>query len=127
MKRKGRWLSSLIFAAAVLLAAGCGREELPELPDVEEKQNAGEQDAGEQNGEEQTAGEQTTGEQNAVYPRELQRGELRAFTDWIDTADDRANYGFLLSEYEDPRELDLNQLLYTGAGMETPSLTEDER
>ena len=68
MKRKGRWLSSLIFAAAVLLAAGCGREELPELPDVEEKQNAGEQDAGEQNGEEQTAGEQTTGEQNAVYP-----------------------------------------------------------
>ena len=127
MKGKGRRLPGLIFAAAVLLAAGCGREELPELPDVEEEQNAGEQDAGEQNGEEQTAGEQTAGEQNAVYPRELQRGELKAFTDWIDTADDRANYGFLLSEYEDPRELDLNQLLYTGAGMETPSLTEDER
>ena len=127
MKGKGRRLPGLIFAAAVLLAAGCGREELPELPDVEEEQNAGEQDAGEQNGEEQTAGEQTAGEQNAVYPRELQRGELKAFTNWIDTADDRANYGFLLSEYEDPRELDLNQLLYTGAGMETPSLTEDER
>ena len=98
MKGKGRRLPGLIFAAAVLLAAGCGREELPELPDVEEEQNAGEQDAGEQNGEEQTAGEQTAGEQNAVYPRELQRGELKACTNWSDTADERANYGFLLSE-----------------------------
>ena len=72
MKGKGRRLPGLIFAAAVLLAAGCGREELPELPDVEEEQNAGEQDAGEQNEEEQTAGEQTTGEQKEVYPITLE-------------------------------------------------------
>ena len=66
--------------------------------------------------------EQTSG----MYPRDLLRGELLAFTNWIDNEDNYGNYGFLLSEYSDPREADLNQIFYTGAGMETEPLGDSE-
>src|SRR5699024_1398566 len=46
---------------------------------------------------------------------------------WIDKEDNYGNYGLLLSEYTDPKAADLNQIFYTGAGMETEPLTEGEK
>ncbi len=73
-----------------------------------------EEQSPDQNSENSDSGE---GEKTAAgYPRELLRGELLAFTNWINQGDNYGNYGFLLSEYTDPADADLNQILYTGAG-----------
>lgn len=37
------------------------------------------------------------------------------------------NYGFLLSDYRTPEDINLDELLYSGAGMEQRALTEEER
>ena len=44
-----------------------------------------------------------------------------------DLAEDRENITRLLSEYTDPKDADLNQIFYTGAGMESESLTDSEK
>lgn len=40
---------------------------------------------------------------------------------------DESSYGFLLSSYEQPQEIDLNQVFYAGAGFEQKGITEKER
>ena len=109
MKRKAALLLCLacILFIPALTGCGAGRAEQEEsVPEVS------------LDDQEQTSG---------MYPRDLLRGELLAFTNWIDNEDNYGNYGFLLSEYTDPREADLNQIFYTGAGMETEPLGASEK
>ena len=58
--------------------------------------------------------------------RELTNKELREFTAWINEGSNYGNYGFLLSEYTRPQDVDLDQAFYTGAGVETTQLTGEE-
>ena len=59
--------------------------------------------------------------------RDLTTAELQKFTDWINEGDNGGNYGFLLSDYRDPRDADLGEIFYSGAGMATEPLTAAER
>ncbi|MDE7282576.1 MAG: hypothetical protein K2N85_03200 [Lachnospiraceae bacterium] len=54
---------------------------------------------------------------------ELSDEELDSFTDFVNSIE---NYGFLLSEYTDPTEVDLYEVFYCGAGISAHSLTDDE-
>ena len=57
-------------------------------------------------------------------PRQLKEEELRYFEQYLNQAD---NYGFLLSEYKTPEYLDLNEVFYSGAGLEQYAMTGEER
>ena len=57
-------------------------------------------------------------------PRQLKEEELRYFEQYLNQAD---NYGFLLSEYKTPEYLDLNEVFYSGAGLEQSAMTGEER
>lgn len=59
--------------------------------------------------------------------RDLTTAELQKFTDWINEGDNGGNYGFLLSDYRDPKDADLGEIFYSGAGMATEPLTAAER
>lgn len=56
--------------------------------------------------------------------RALSADELKDFEAYFSRQD---NYGFLLSDYRTPEEINLDELLYSGAGMEQKDLTEEER
>lgn len=56
--------------------------------------------------------------------RKLTESELRGFEEYLNRTD---NYGFLLSDYQSPEYINLNEVFYSGAGLEQPPLTEDER
>lgn len=116
----------------LLFAAGCGKnapaadtvkeagtdlptaEELPEEPPASAAAGSQEEAAQEPDGTE------------ASYPRELSAAELQEFTIWINRGDNCGNYGFLLSEYERPEEVDLDQVFYNGAGLASEPLSEEE-
>lgn len=68
--------------------------------------------------------EPDSGDSEASYPRELSAKELQEFTIWINGND---HYGFLLSEYDKPEDVDLEQVFYNGAGFASESLSEEER
>ena len=55
--------------------------------------------------------------------RHLTPEELAEYTEWVQ---DHSNYGFLLSEWENPEQIDLYQVFYTGAGVGRPG-TEEEK
>ena len=55
--------------------------------------------------------------------RDLTAEELDAFSAFVS---DMENYGFLCSTYSVPQEVDLDQVLYTGAGMSSEPLTFEE-
>lgn len=55
--------------------------------------------------------------------RLLTEGELRGFEEYLNQSD---NYGFLLSDYRTPEFIDLNEVFYSGAGLEQTPLTEEE-
>ena len=55
--------------------------------------------------------------------RQLSDGELQVFTDWIGRSD---NYGFLLSVYDTPAGVDLDEIFYCGAGIEQEEVAPEE-
>ena len=57
-------------------------------------------------------------------PSQLKEEELRYFEQYLNQAD---NYGFLLSEYKTPEYLNLNEVFYSGAGLEQSAMTGEER
>ena len=61
---------------------------------------------------------------NAQKARELSDEECRELQNYIN---DIGNYGFLLSVYEKPQDLDAEQAFFTGAGLELMTPTEEER
>lgn len=55
--------------------------------------------------------------------RKLTDAELEKFEEWIHRTD---NYGFLLSVYDTPADIDLNEVLYCGAGIAQEQAAEEE-
>lgn len=53
----------------------------------------------------------------------LSAAELEQFTQW---AQKQENYGLLMSDYADPHDANLHEIFYTGAGMESRQLTDEE-
>ena len=66
------------------------------------------------------AGRQTENEPK----RQLTEDELRGFEEYLNRTD---NYGFLMSDYQSPEYINLNEVFYSGAGLEQSPLTEEER
>ena len=56
--------------------------------------------------------------------RLLTEDELRGFEEYLNRTD---NYGFLMSDYQSPEYINLNEVFYSGAGLEQSPLTEEER
>lgn len=115
-----------------LALSGCGSRESAEEQTSGSGQEEQEEQADEagqvsESGRNPEGGKEEEKAAPSVYPRDLLRGELQAFTVWINQDDNYGNYGFLLSEYTDPADADLNQILYNGAGMESAPLTDSER
>ena len=54
----------------------------------------------------------------------MDRGKLAELEAYLN---EESSYGFLLSSYEQPQEIDLNQVFYAGAGFEQKGITEKER
>ena len=116
MKRKSyRYMAGLCLA---LIVAGCGSGERK----TEEAGGKTEVPATMDTAEKKADSEETTAETSEA--RDLTTEELRSFTDWIQRAE---NYGFLLSEYRDPKDADLGEIFYSGAGIATEPLTDAER
>ena len=61
---------------------------------------------------------------NAQKARKLSDEECRELQNYIN---DIGNYGFLLSVYEKPQDLNAEQAFFTGAGLELMTPTEEER
>lgn len=55
--------------------------------------------------------------------RRLTAEELEEYTEWVQ---DNSNYGFLLSDWENPTQIDLYQVFYSGAGVARQG-TEEEK
>ena len=111
---------SMILIGTSLLFTGCQKmaDETKDVEDVVAEENTEDRiDA---------VAESVTEEENLStisYPRELSKQELQDFTSWISAKD---NYGFLLSEYERPQDINLDEVFYAGAGLESSSLKEEE-
>ena len=111
---------SMILIGTSLLFTGCQKmaDETKDVEDVVAEENTEDRiDA---------VAESVTEEENSgtiSYPRELSKQELQDFTAWISAKD---NYGFLLSEYERPQDINLDEVFYAGAGLELSSLKEEE-
>lgn len=56
--------------------------------------------------------------------RRLTAEELTAYTEWIQ---DISNYGFLLSDWENPAQINLYQVFYNGAGVAGQGTEEEKR
>lgn len=63
-------------------------------------------------------------ESNTLAERQLTEEEVQFFEDYVNRAD---NYGFLLSMYDSPAQVDLEQVFYSGAGMEQAPMSAKER
>lgn len=114
---KKLWIA---IACGLLLLAGCKGE--PEVPIPEQEEQ--EQPEQVNDGEQEILEPENEGRDYA--DRELTNEELREFTRWINQGSNYGNYGFLLSEYTRPEDVDLAQALYTGAGVDTTPLSPEE-
>ena len=56
--------------------------------------------------------------------KEMDADELAALEDYLN---ERSSYGFLHSTYEEPADIDLNQVFYTGAGFKQKKLEKKEK
>lgn len=122
----------LFLLTASLLLTGCGKgdgeksgggfAQRQEDGQLREAEDDAEEAAGENAPTEGEASKTPSG----TYPRELENRELQDFTIWINQGDDYGNYGFLLSEYEKPQDVDLNEVFYAGAGLDVRQLSSEE-
>lgn len=91
-------------------------QETPDSQEAEEQEVPDNRNASEQDAEDnQDASEQE-------FWNELSDEELNNFTDFFQS---RENYGFLLSDYTTPTDVDLNEVFYCGAGIATHVLLDD--
>lgn len=83
---------------------------------------------GEDGGAEQEAADKTAAEgadaqeEDAAEPTALSEEELQFFTGFIQKTE---NYGFLLSAYDAPKDVELGEVFYAGAGIEETVTDED--
>lgn len=72
----------------------------------------------------ETGGSGDDVEKSSEEGRDLTADELKVFTEYVNR---KENNGFLLSQYTEPGAVDLDEVLYNGAGMEMQPLSEDEK
>lgn len=108
-----KWMV-LIGICVLCLCGGCGQEYDQTAEDAEEWDEWEEEDEEDEEDEE---------EDEAESDRSLTEEELEEYTEWIQ---DSANYGFLLSDWDDPTQIDLYEVFYTGAGIAREG-TEEEK
>lgn len=110
MAKKNRWLLGILLCG---LLAGCGQKETAPEPETT-GQNVTE--------EAQTETEDLKQEENAEV-RELTADEVAYFSEYIKKSE---NYGFLLSVYDSADEVNLDELFYSGAGIDAGSMTDTD-
>ena len=114
----------LVAVCGLLLVAGCKKE--PETIGQEEIEQKEIERLEETEAVKKEQESQALEEEMEMEERELTNEELREFTRWINQGNNYGNYGFLLSEYTRPEDVDLDQALYTGAGVDTTPLSAEE-
>ena len=138
--RKGLRVLIPFMLAGNLILTGCAQEEAPggvtdvtgafALPEGEtdaESQTNSETSSEETSPATVTVSEISSGSDDNGKPpkaRILSEDECRALEKFIN---ETGNYGFLLSVYEKPQDLDADQVFFTGAGLELRVPEEEER
>lgn len=108
---KKLWIAA---ACGLLLLSGCKKEQEVQVPEQEQSEKVNDTE------------DEIWAPEIGDMDRELTNEELREFTGWINQGSNYGNYGFLLSEYTRPEDVDLNQALYIGAGIDTTPLSPEE-
>lgn len=101
-------------------------ERLTETEDATaERKGAASDGVAENKGEAQMAGsaDQNGGGKTDGTERSLTEEELQQFSDYVNQNE---NYGFLLSVYDTPTDIVLDELFYSGAGMDTERVDDEE-
>ena len=113
MKRKMYFVIGGLSAALVLGGCGASKKSDTGNADVGMAQagEAQEQTDSADGAWEAAAGsEGTESTADSADARELTAAELQKFTDWINEGDNGGNYGFLLSDYRNPKDADLGEI-----------------
>lgn len=101
-------------------------ERLTETEDATaERKGVASDGVAENKGEAQMAGsaDQNGGGKTDGTERNLTEEELQQFSDYVNQSE---NYGFLMSVYDTPADIDLDELFYSGAGMDTERVDDEE-
>ncbi len=126
IKRKLALLLLCVLSGSVLVSCGGKEEETKTAePETAQTEVSVETETGVLKETESIPGtEQETSEPDALSERELTEEELLFFTNYLSRID---NYGFLLSEYAAPAEINLEEVFYSGAGIQMQPMTEQEK
>ncbi len=133
----------LVFAGVLLFLAGCGKQPAPisENPgeeasreDTDGKNHLAAQErlskSDDPSGQASPTGGGTTADQGepplSQKRRDLTKQELQDFTIWINQGSNYGNYGFLLSQYDRPQNVNLGEVFYSGAGLHCKPLSPEE-
>ena len=140
--RKGLRVLIPFILATVLIMTGCAQEEAPggvtdvtgafALPEGETGEDAQTQASGEKSSEEASPATVTVSEISSASEEEGNRPKARNLSEsecleLEKFINDTGNYGFLLSVYEKPQDLDAEQVFFEGAGLELRVPAEEER
>ena len=122
--------------SGIMILTGCGQEEASGgVTDVTDALFLSEKEAEETGSTMTVSGETATTapvseiaasqeQGNAQKARKLSEEECKELQNYIN---DIGNYGFLLSVYEKPQDLNAEQVFFTGAGLELMTPSEEER
>lgn len=144
MKSASFYIICLCLMGGVLLSACTQKTEVPDTPDfgtesvnqtinetVNEETGRTDESVPVNETEQMDETEQTkeseqmdeAGQTADPQSRELTQEEIAFFDEYLSTS---GNWGFLLSVYASPEDIDLNELFYSGAGLSGWTLTEEE-
>ncbi len=125
---KRNYITAVLAGALCAMVAACGgnsgagEDASGAAGNAEEGTQSEEADGSEMG----TAGNKTESGGNETA-RSLTEEELQAFTDYINEGDGWGNYGFLLSVYDTPADINLNEVFYSGAGIAAKPMSEEEQ
>lgn len=123
----------LYFSAIILLAGtlgGCKRNKdatikNPPVQQEESSSNDNKEEDGLSNDEKMEVDDNSSeNDTTKEIVRELAVNELLEFTEFINSEN---NYGFLLSQYDIPQKINLEEVLYNGIGAESSPISEAEK
>ncbi|MDE6388458.1 MAG: hypothetical protein K2L82_11710 [Lachnospiraceae bacterium] len=106
--------AAMMAAAMIILVTGCSKaQETSELPGGAYISEESTGDDAEDMAKETNlpTDEEQIGE---IGGRRLTEAELQEYTEWVQ---EKSNYGFLLSDWEDPAQINLFEVFYGGAGI----------
>ena len=135
--RNGRSVLIQFILAGMIALTGCAHEEAPGgVTDVSGALFLSENESSEETAAAAADDAMTTGTQiteiSPAAQEEAEKERARKLTDkecgqMQEFINEDGSYGFLLSTYERPQDLDAGQVFYTGAGLPIDPVTEEER